>query len=231
MECFMTQLVTATFADHASGLAAAKDLTLNGFAEKDVRVVTKSTNFIAGAEGATDADDGLVVALVRDGVSRANAIAHANTVKGGSYFVSVRAQFGMARLAIAIMQRHEPEELHTYVATEPGGGFNDASPFSFAFGLPLLSGSMTPFSDFWNLPVLLTYVPPKWSAITAPFSDFFGAPVLKNHVTPRIKLLTGKAALLSESLGLPTLSNNPAPLSALLKAPLLARRFVSRARA
>jgi hypothetical protein len=194
----MTTLITGLFQDHEAGLSAANDLKRRSFAEDDVRYVTATSNYFAGSGEASSWEAALLASLRRDGLSEADAAVHVTGVANGGALVTVRAQFGEAARAIRIVRSFAPGEFHTYVATDFSGA-HDPAPISWAFGLPVLTKTMSPFSEFFGLPMLAAAkAKGKW-------------------------LLINTAAPLSAALGLPTLAGGAAPLSGLFKLPLLIR--------
>ena len=197
----MTTLITGLFQDHEAGLSAANDLKRRSFAEDDVRYVTATSNYFAGSGEAASWEEALTASLRRDGLSETDTAVHVAGVANGGALVTVRAQFGEAVRGIRIVRGFAPGEFHTYVATDHPG-IHDPAPISWAFGLPVLIKTVSPFSEFFGLPMLAAAAAKgKW-------------------------LLINKAAPFSAELGLPTLGGGAAPLSGLFKLPVLIRERV-----
>jgi hypothetical protein len=186
----MAQAITGIYRDQAAGLAASEALKRLGYATVKV---------VAGA-----GDESVLASLVGSGLTQGEASALAAVVRNGGSVVSVRAEFGEASQATAVLKSFKPADMRSAALTDGSNG-GSAAPFSDAFGWKVLSKGAAPFSNFFGL-----------------------NPSVKSRPM-HVNLLTHAPAPLSTSLGLKTLSRNPAPFSSLFKLPTLTRR--SRARA
>jgi len=211
----MTQTISRLYSSPSSATAAVEDLKASGFGDEAVHVVTPS-----------EAQDGIVAAVVAGGVPKAQAPVYAEGVGRGETLVSVRAPFGYATTATEILDRHGP------VATDlPDHGYelptrDPAAPLSSAWGWPVLSSNPTPLSSFLHWPTLSSRrSPPKPDPELvddpAPLSKKIGMEVLSDEPAPLSKrlgwrLLSDNPWPLSTRLGWSLLSKDPTPLSSRL---------------
>jgi len=141
-------------------------------------------------------EDGLVSAIAKGNVLLAHAKVYAKKVKAGHFLVSVSAPGGTGRLYAGTLDASGPSDSGIQ-ETFPGRVWEEAAPFSSAFGLPILSKpSMYNFAGIeavdrtgkttsanWGLPEIASsslaiFGNPKMSRNPAPFSSLFHIPVI-----------------------------------------------------
>jgi hypothetical protein len=214
----MTQLITGLYSDHANAHAAAEALKQQGFAEKDVRTVTKAPAPKGKGKGGEAAEDALTASLVREGVPKVDAARLSDAVKAGSAFVSVRAGFGEGDPALRTVKSHGPTEVvENRIPDGSENGAVEEFPLSASANLPLLLDTPLPVSSYIGSE-------PLKEGFT--LSSKFGWPLLSDNATPLSskfgwKLLSDKVAIASSWLGLKELSDDPTPLSSKLGLKLL----------
>jgi hypothetical protein len=158
---------------------------------------------VSPREGPVTRDE-LVDEIARAYVLRSLATRYADGVLRGGTLAIVHAPFGSAATAARIMDAGSPIYAGDFASEYRYREWDEATPLSSAWGLPVLSDDPAPWSRIWNIPCL-----------TRSGSTTFGA-----FGVPEV---SGSSSSKSSSLGLPLLSNNPAPLSSIFKLPLLTR--------
>jgi hypothetical protein len=160
----------------------------------DAGLDSSQVNLVTPDTAATE--ETIAAAIASGMVLMAHAKQYAKAIKAGHSLVSVNAPFGTGRRYTEVMESCRPvaKGLDEEVAM---AGWDEATPFSCAFGLPVL------------LP------PSRYS--------FLGLPSLsRNGATTSASL--GLAELASPDFmlfGTPKLSRNPAPFSSLFNLPVL----------
>jgi hypothetical protein len=211
----MTQTISRLYSSPDSATAAVAQLRSGGFADDAINVVAPVSHQPTYAEPVETADampvetpdDGIAASIIAGGVPAAHAPTYAEGVRRGETLVSVRAPFGFANKATAILTGFDPVETDL-----PDDGYempprDPAAPLSSAWGWPVLSNNPTPLSSFLRLPTLcLRRSPPKPDHAMvddpAPFSKRIG-----------MEVLSDKPAILSGRFGWRLLWDNPTPLS------------------
>ncbi len=159
----------------------------NGLPSSQINLVGPST---------AASEDGLVSAIAKGNVLLAHAKVYAKKVKAGHFLVSVSAPGGTGRFYGGVLDASGPSDSGIQ-ETFPGRAWEEAAPFSCAFGLPVLSKpSMYDFAGIgaidhtgkttsanWGLPEiasssLAVFGRPKMSRNPAPFSSLFHIPVI-----------------------------------------------------
>ena len=174
------------------------------------------------------ADEFSLESMKEMGVSDTEAQRLAGRVGNGGAVVIADPQFGTGGRVIEILERSRPGDSGVSQAMETrargtaydGPGQDDATPFSRALGLPVLSNNPAPLSSYLKLPTLLRRQNPNPAPLglpllsdkAAPFSSLFGLPVLSQDAAP-----------FSSLIGMKVLTDDPAPLSSLLKMPVLTK--------
>jgi hypothetical protein len=201
----MTQM-TRLFDIPSQAQAAFDDLKQRRFEQVELLLPT-------GIRERRPGDD-LIARLQRAGIDSARAEACADAVRRGSAVVAVRAPFGSAKLAAAILDRHAPDASPQPVSTPPRASGDTESPsrptaarrssgpktLSQMLGIPELIASNTFFSGF---PLLIrsrplpsprrqvpdSSRPAKQTATRiddpAPASNWLGLPVLSKNRDPK----------------------------------------------
>lgn len=164
------------------------------------------------------------------GVPQAAAVAYGEAVQRGATALVVRAPFGLAAPAIAVMDHHGATALDF-----PDGYIPAARPgatSSERWGVPLLLRDPAPLSTLLGLGLLSRgRGRARLIAAAAPLSRMLGLPTLSSK-PPRAQLMRNRPGPFSRSIGLPLLTgrqgsstrllDNPAPLSRWLGWPVLA---------
>lgn len=167
--------------------------------------------------------DDVVKAVTTCGVSRAKAQIYAQGLSRGEALVVVHAPFTAAEAASLELAKFQPIPSGVPDA-EPTRlpEWDESAPFSFALRLPTKSSDPTPFSRFWNLPLLRESragdpenleIISLFSKKANLFSGVFAAPMLSKVATP-----------LSNFFGLAASSKSATPLSDWLHIPTLIRK-------
>ena len=142
--------VTRLYDNHETAQAVANDLKSNGFTDDHVTIWSRSAIDATNGQyqdGDHPSDPDLVAAFVADGASRQQASDYAKRVHQGAIAVSVRAPFGRASQATAIMDRrhtvpadpHDTDRSPTSGTTTKGPDLIDEpAPLSKLLGLPVL---------------------------------------------------------------------------------------------
>ncbi len=124
-------------------------LKSSGFADEPINLVAPP-----GTPGAPSSD-GLVDAIAKGYVLKADAEQYAEQVRAGKWLVSVLAPLGTGPNAVKILNKFKPESFTVDHAADHVAGWDDSAPLSSALWLPLLSKESTPFSRMWGIPLLL----------------------------------------------------------------------------
>lgn len=245
----MTQTISRMYSSPDHGLAAVEELRKYRVYEDRVHIVLPPAAPADDAAGGSSFDS-IVAAITDDYVLRSRARIYAEGIRRGGTLVTVHAQWGSAVLATEILDRFAPIDSGV-PEPEPSRAmlWDEAAPLSSGLQMPVFYRNPTPFSAFWNLPVLtagraslsallgipeLTREPPRSRRIAsssrnpAPLSNLLRIPTLRRDGAPlsallSFPLLAKRPAPLSALLTFPVLSSNPAPLSALLRLPVLTR--------
>jgi hypothetical protein len=164
-----------------------------------------------------------------------HAAFYAEQLTEGNSLVVVSPPFGSSRKAIAILDDYNPLPISHEPPPEPYVPFTERStPLSSLLGLPVLSKTATPCSDFWGFDTLQegTSHFSRWLSPLAPgfmFSSLIGMKLLSGNATP-VSSMTGmstqssRLAGKSSSFGLPLKASNTTPLSSLFGIPVLSKR-------
>jgi hypothetical protein len=200
--------VARLFEFETQAQAAASALLENGF---------NNSNVVALTPAAGSAE--IKSALRAGGFLGEHASFYADQLAHGRSLVVVSPPFGMARLAEATLKAHNPLALSHEPAPEPFvPWWERATPLSDLFGLPVLSRSETPFSDFWGFST-------KQYGLSH-FSRWFKplAPGFTLSEKLGLGFATASATPLSSMLGMPTKSNRLAGKNSSFGIPLVAKR-------
>jgi hypothetical protein len=175
--------IVRMYANEQDAVRAYTRLQACGLASELINLVTPAR---ASSENAA------VAAIAAGLVLKAHARVYAQGILRGNSLVSVSAPFGTGRTYEAMLDEFNPVDSGL---TEDHGGpvWDEAAPFSSAFGMPVLSAPSR--YSFLGLPAI--------SRAGATTSSSFGLP----------ELARSDFAL----FGTPGLSRNPAPFSSILK--------------
>jgi hypothetical protein len=199
----MPQLVSGIYADPASAQAAVQAIKQYGCGDETIVQLPPANDAMA--------------ALLKAGLSRADATATMKKLSDGGSMVGVRAPFGHAGKLLKLIDAQHPKStdilfIHESPGTGAGVSWSNAAPLSALLGLPVLSNEPFPFSKFFNVPILAA----NWF-----LSAWLGLRMLIDEPAPlsktlNIKTLSNDATPLSNFFGFATLSKNPTPFSSLL---------------
>ena len=205
----MTQTICRMYSSPATAAEAAETLLRHRSLAEGVRVVSPPQNYVA--------IDAIIQAIQNCGIIRTHAKIYAERVYDGCALLVCHAPLGTAYAVISCLDKYQPIDSGVPDATFEGFIWDEAAPFSSAFRMATKWDNATPFSTFWNLPVLakvrnensdLLKTIRFFSDRPAMLSGMFGVPVL-----------TRASNVFSDFFGAPLSSNEPAPLSKLLKIP------------
>jgi hypothetical protein len=176
---------------------AVRKLQAEGFVAGDIDLITATTG-----QRAAGAGDPVLAAILAGRVLRSKATVYAQGVHRGHALVIVRAPFSWGVDAVEILDSFGPVASGVPADPPAGMGWDEATPFSCAFRLPLLLPASTGF--------LLRQVP----LVTRTGRTLCSALGLGELASP------GPA--LSRVLGMPLLSRRGTPLSSAFGLRLLA---------
>jgi hypothetical protein len=176
----------ATAAQASKAFALLED---RGLTREDNKI-----NIVTPAAGSSP--EAVTAAIVAGLVPKADARIYAQGIARGHALVSLVAPFGAGRMYEELLDDLDPVDSGVSVSHE-GPVWDDAAPFSSAFGFPVIS-KPSPYL-FMGLPALFR------SGRTT--SESLGLPELADHDFT--------------VFGSPRLSRNPGPFSALFHLPLL----------
>lgn len=185
-------MIYATVRMYATAAQAGK-----AFALLEDRGLTRADNHInLVTPAAGSSADALVAAITAGLVAKADARVYAQGILRGHSLVSLIAPFGAGRMYEELLDELGPVDSGLAVP-ESAPAWDDAAPFSSALGLRAISPP-SPYR-FMGLPAIL-----REGRTT---SEVLGLPELAN---PHLAVF-----------GVPQLSHNPGPFSALFRLPLL----------
>ncbi len=147
----MTQTITRIYESRQHAEAAATELQEAGFSADQVLMVPHP-----GGDR-DEASAAMTDTLVAAKVYKPLAVACAAEVVQGGALVTVFAPFGTAAEAERIMLEHNPVGPAGFDTVSTGlWQWDESAVFSSGFyGMPVKYDEATPFSKFWNLPVLI----------------------------------------------------------------------------
>lgn len=204
--------------------AAANALLANGFNHSNVIALTP----MAGSAE-------IKSALRAGGFLGEHASFYADQLAAGHSLVVVSPPFGMARSAESILKAHNPLALSHEPAPEPFvPWWERATPLSDFLGLPVLSRSDTPFSNFWGFKTTqdgLSHFS-RWFKPLAPnftLSEKLGLGFATSSGTPLSSMLglpttSKRLAGKNSSFGLPLVTKRGGTFSSVFRLPLLTKR-------
>jgi hypothetical protein len=202
----MSTMLVRTYDAAASATAAAKELTDAGFEHV--------MQFKAAASKSAASRFKLIDEMTRAHIWQSHAEIYADRLGKGGALVVVHAPFGSSVTAAEILDAHNPldEGIPTERAKHHDYTWNDATPFSSALQLPLLTKIKLPAEEFTGLRSLT-----KRPSL---MSEFIGMVLLTEGPARKtesmgLPLLSRSATPLSSMFGLKTLTQNPTPLSSL----------------
>jgi hypothetical protein len=147
------------------------------------------------AEDANSSIEAISASIMEGYVLRTLSRIYAEGVRRGGTLVTVHAPFGSAATVIGILDKFQPIDSGVAEPAERIPAWDEAAPISSMLQMPTLYDNPTPFGSFWNVPSLTNG--------RASLSALFGLPEL------------------SSSQSGTELLNDPAPLSSLLRIPVL----------
>jgi hypothetical protein len=189
------QTISRLYANEENARKAWDELKRRGFA--DVHLFTPPPRGEDGAPAGASAES-LLDGMMKAYIARSDAAILARRVGEGASLVTVHAPFTGGLKATTIVDRHGPIESGITEPAGPSYAWDEENPFSSAFRIPLLTRCEHPFEEIIGLPSLIKT---SYASIGRPKPD--------------------NPAPFSAKLGLPVLSNKPAPLSSFFKFPVL----------
>jgi hypothetical protein len=169
----------------------------------------------------------LSMAIKAGFVPQRDARVYSELLGQGRSLVAVRAPFGQARLATAILDGSGPVDTGIRPPEKRSVAWETGAPFSSSLLLPTLSRRKPDaFSMSFGLPTLSSG-PTTRAKLADPQLALFGQPSLSRNPSPlssmfHIKTISGKSGpSWRSSFGLPMLSEKPAPFSSWLGLHLL----------
>ena len=153
--------------------SAANDLAEAGFGSRHTTLVDSTGGYYS------------VTALVRKGIEKARAKSYAEAIRQGATLVIVEPPFGFAKRAT--------DALAGAAVTEGAGDthyegqlWDENTPASSAFGLPVLLNNDSTFSSWFGLPLLAKSQSPKVRISTSQKAkSTFGFPLLTKSQNAR----------------------------------------------
>ncbi|MCU0760867.1 MAG: hypothetical protein MUF07_16950 [Steroidobacteraceae bacterium] len=192
--------IVRLYATSQAAKAAVANLKRWGFEDELINVVDASSSPPANAPASAASSDPVLSAILCGFVLKAHAEVYAREVRAGRTLVSLRAPFGVGGIAEELLDEAGPVP-SAVKTSEVLPTWDDAAPFSSALGLPTTVRATAPFSTFWVLPTLTRRGRTLGSAL--------GFPEISSS-----RFIFGS----------PSLSRSAAPLSSMLKLPLLSGR-------
>ena len=211
----MTTIITRLYATADEAKTVVGALRKEGFAKGDITVLS--------GDGGTGSAD-LMPAILEKGVYKAAAAIYADRVSQGASLLILRAPFGSATTAQALLEDTDAID----AGVKHPDSYEEAMPtrkVEWGKNLPvLLSSDVLTFSDglfpravlknwsfssLFGLPYLTDWLPTGGSLIdgsTTPFSSRLGLPLLTERQTPYASLL-GESTI-SSRIGVPTLTKD-----------------------
>ncbi|MEE4191787.1 MAG: hypothetical protein V2I66_09405 [Halieaceae bacterium] len=184
----------------------------------------------------TPGDTGAAAAAVRaGGMLGEHAGFYADQLGQGHSLVVVNPAFGTSKIVTAILEEHNPLPITHEPAPEPFVPWSEKpAAFSTLLGLPVLTKSDTPFSDFWGLKTSQegTSHFSRWLKPLSPgftFSSMLGMSFKTSGDTPLSSMVgmstsssrnDGKAG----SFGMSFKTKGSTPFSSMFGLPLLTKR-------
>lgn len=239
----MADIITRVYGSYENALAAVNELKLHRFTDSQITVIAGSS---ARAGSGGPPFDAVVNAIAAGWVLKSEAAIYALSVTRGASLVTVRAPFGAAGNATAILDKHDPVESGVPARMFPGmRPWDEAAPASSVLHMPPLADPDSSLSAILGLPMLTKRGRTLCTALHMPElvgrararTTLLGPAILKG--APRImggsvtrgpaylssalhiKLLLSHEASLSRFLDMPWLRRFATPLSSLLHIPTL----------
>jgi hypothetical protein len=192
----MSETISRMYGTYEKAAQAAAELKSSGF--EDVHLVSRND----GGKGTPKTTEAIVAAIVDAYVLRQHAKVYAEGVSKGGTLVTVHAPFGSAAQATEIVDGFDPIPTGLPEPERNYASWDEATPISCLFHVPVLLDESETFSKFWNVPPLITE--------ELLFSGAIGVPLL----------MDGSSSF-SSAFGVPTIVNGASPLSSLFHLPLL----------
>jgi hypothetical protein len=192
--------IVRMYASPEQAKLAVERLRRWGFEQELINLVTASSTPPANAPASAASDDPVLSSILSGYVLKAHAKVYAAEVHQGRAMVAIRPPFGTGGIAEELMDECNPVKSALVIEQrDPMPMWDEAAPFSSAFGLPVLVRATAPFSAFWVLPVVTRRLKSLGAALGIPEVIrsswyLFGEPKLSRSATP-----------LSSMLGLPLL--------------------------
>jgi hypothetical protein len=211
----MADIITRVYGSEDNAVAAVNELKTYRFADTDITVVSYLGGYKTGANAAAAEFNEIVGAVAAGFIPKAEAAIYALSIARGATLVTVRAPFGTAGRATAILDSYDPIETGVPPKEyKPLRMWDEATPASFILSLPVLLDDTATVSAVLGVPILLERGRTALSALRIPellnASNLLGIPAI----------LKDRAAF-SALIGLPVLIDAKARLSSVLHIRLL----------
>jgi hypothetical protein len=177
---------------------AVRQLQARRFGPRNVDLVSPP------ADGGGADEAALAETIAEAHVVRGRASRYARLVLDGHWMVIARAPIGTGVMVTDLLDDCGPVETGLEETEDRARAWDESAPISSALQIGTIIRNPTPFSSFWALPVV--------AGRGRRACELIGWPELASSRWS-----------LSAKLGMPLLSNNPTPLSSLLKLPLTRR--------
>ena len=211
----MADIITRVYGSHENAVAAVNELKTYRFEDTDITVVSYLGGYKTGANAAAAEFNEIVGAVAAGFIPKAEAAIYALSIVRGATLVTVRAPFGTAGRATAILDSFDPIETGVPPKEyKPLRQWDEATPASSFLSLPVLVDDTATLSAVLGVPILLERGRTVFSALRIPellnASNLLGIPALIKG-TPALTAL----------IGLPVLTDAKARLSSVLHIKLL----------
>ncbi len=191
--------IVRMYASPEKARSVVSALIADGFAEELITLVTERSTPPANAPASAKSDDPILSSILAGYVLKAHAKIYASAIRRGQALVIVRPEFSSGARAEYLMDAGGPVDTGVSTDHERLPLWDDAAPLSSALHLPVLATGAAPLSAFFVLPTITRRGGTLCSAL--------GISELADSDT--------------YLFGAPKLSDSPAPLSSMLRIPLL----------
>jgi hypothetical protein len=211
----MADIITRVYGSQENAVAAINELKTYRFEDTDITVVSYLGGYKTGANAAAAEFNEIVSAVAAGFIPKAEAAIYALSIARGATLVTVRAPFGTAGRATAILDSHDPVETGVPPKEyKPLRQWDEATPASSMLSWPVLLDDTVTLSAVLGIPILFERSRTVFSALRIP--ELLNASNLLG-ITAIIKDVPAFSAL----IGLPVLTDAKARLSSVLHIKLL----------
>lgn len=209
----MSTSIIRMFETTQQAAEAVRILRSNGFEEEAITVFHPPASTLIGGPAMTE--DTLFSALVAGTLLKSEAVRCADALRAGRSIVILRAPFGTAETAEAVLGSCGPVAIE---GAAPRVTWSDAAPLSSALGFAPVIRNPAPLSNFLSLPLLSVRDKsvPRLIGVTRLNSRFSLSRALGLGEISQNRAPLGSITRQKTILPFPTTANCPAPLSSLL---------------